>query len=113
MKMFGEIATKTSIGRFYVAVDPAMKARKSRPDNIHRFVENLSKRPPQEPVNYKTEIAQKRVYKSGTRTIIMVTLNHEMVEDTSQEFGELKDQYKLSQQKLQRTEKTLSDATNQ
>lgn len=38
---------------------------------------------------------------------------HEMVEGMSQEFGELKKQYKLSQQKLQRTEQALRDVTNQ
>lgn len=35
LKTFKNIATKTSVGRFYVAIDPAMKARKSRPDNVH------------------------------------------------------------------------------
>lgn len=38
---------------------------------------------------------------------------HEMVEGMSQEFGELKKRYKLSQQKLQRTEQALRDVTNQ
>ena len=72
LKTFGNIATITSVGRFYVAIDPAMKARKSRPDNVHRFVEKLCKLPPHEPVDYKREKTQKkrtRLDESRTRPV--------------------------------------------
>lgn len=66
LKTFGKVATKTCVGQFYVAIDPAMKAKKFLPDNVFRFVENLFKlhESARQLVNYKTEIyrARKRTY---------------------------------------------------
>ena len=49
--------TKVLIGRFYIAVDCNLKEKGSRPDNVYRYIDNItrSKRQSDEPMVYNIQ----------------------------------------------------------
>ncbi len=108
-KFFG-ILTKTSIGNFYTQIDHFLKAKSTRADNIYRFVDSLAALPPDQLVNYRRELLQKREIEK--MKLEMENCSKE-VETMCSEFRQVKEELKCSQDKLQRTEKVLKDVSNQ
>ena len=103
-------ANKSLISELYVAIDPYLKAKGGRPDNIYRFVENLAKLPAHHPVNYRAELTQ--VHK--VRAIRSeVEHCHQQCEAMTSELELLKGQFESSKERLQHTEKVLRDVFNQ
>ena len=51
---FKSSITKITIGKFYIAIDPNLRAKGSLPDNIYRFIETIvkSKKPEDKPMVY-------------------------------------------------------------
>lgn len=69
-KTFAGFTNKTLIGMLYLEIDTFLRAKGGRADNIYRFVENLSKVPPDQPVNYRIELAtQNQNYESRNGTL--------------------------------------------
>lgn len=108
-KAFARFTNKTLIGKFYLEIDPFLRAKGGRADNIYRFVENMSKVPPDQPVNYRIELAQHKI------STMRAEIEHcqEVVDRVSLEFGQLKEEFEQAKGKLQHTEKVLRDVTNQ
>ena len=108
-KPFARFTNKTLIGKFYLEIDPLLRAKGGCADNIYRFVENLSKAPPDQPVNYRMELVQRQI------KTMKAEIEHcqEIVDKVSLEFGQLKEEFEQAKCKLQHTEKVLRDVTNQ
>lgn len=45
-------ATKTAIGLLYLSIDPNLREKGGRPDNIYRFIDKLSDKIPDIPMFY-------------------------------------------------------------
>ena len=99
--------SKREIAEFYMAIDPKLKAKGSRPDNVYRFIENLSKIPPDETLYYGT---QERVIKQ-----LQTDIGHcnEQVKEMTLACMEMREKLLESKCKLETTEKSLRDITNQ
>lgn len=99
--------SKHEIALFYMAIDAKLKAKGSRPDNIYRFIDNLSKIPSDQVMYYGTQGHTVRQLKSDVGQCT------QKLEEMTSEYTELKKQFKESKRKLQSTEKVLRDVTNQ
>ena len=99
--------SKHKIAEFYMAIDPKLKAKSSQPDNIYRFIENLSKIPPDETLYYGR---QERVIKQLQTDIDCC---NEEVKDMTSECMEMREKLLESKRRLETTEKSLRDITNQ
>ena len=126
-KQFKSSITKVTIGKFYIAIDPSLRAKGSRPDNIYRFIETVikSKKPSDMPMFY------------GKSAVVGLTTdadyeNHEaenyfdfhlmkdqlihctnQLEDMTAECLELKRNFQASRNQLQGTKAALRDITNE
>ena len=100
-------ASKREVAEFYMAIDPKLNAKGSRPDSIYRFVEGLSRIHPDQTVYCGTQ--QRRIRQLQ---LDIENCNRRLDEMTS-EYMELKEQFLESKDKLQCTEKSLKDITNQ
>ena len=90
---FTRFTNKTLIGKFYLEIDPFLRAKGSRADNVYRFIENLSTTqhlPSDQPVNYKIEQAQKREIKTMKAELEHC---HEVVGEVVSEYGQLKGKF--------------------
>ena len=105
-------ATNSTVAKFYVAIDPFLKAKGCRPDNTYRFIENLTKLqvPPDQPVNYRHELVQKQKIASMK---LEIQDCRQKVDNMCTEFEELTEELRSSKTKLERTEKVLRNVTNQ
>ena len=100
-------ASKRAVAEFYIAIDPKLSAKGSRPDSIYRFIEGLSNVHPDQAVYYGTQQRKVKQLQSDIEHC-----NHRLDEMTL-EYMELKEQFLESKSKLQRTKKSLQDITNQ
>ena len=103
-------ANKSLISELYVAIDPYLKAKGGRPDNIYRFVENLAKLPAHHPVNYRAELTQVHKVRAMRSEVEHC---HQQCEAMTSELELLRGQFESSKERLQHTEKVLRDVSNQ
>ena len=102
-------SSKILIGKFYISIDAQLRAKASRPDNVYRFIERISKSKSDQFVDYgdharRTEIKELR--SDVTRC------NHKL-QQMAREYEQLREQFKASQSRLQSTEQALRDVTNE
>lgn len=99
--------SKRQIALFYMSIDTKLKAKGSRPDNIYRLIENLSKDPSDQVMYYGTQ--ERRVIHLKSEAVQCT----QKLEKMTSEYMELKKQFEESKCKLQGTERVLRDVTNQ
>ena len=100
--------TKCKIAEFYMAIDAKLRAKGGRPDNIYRFIENLTKaKASSKLMCYETPEQKIRRLKSN------IGHCNKQLEEVTSEYMELKGQFQESKCKLQGTQKVLQDVTNQ
>ena len=104
--------TKIAIGKFYIAIDPNLKAKGGRPDNIYRFIEKVSQSETDQLVNYGN--MQKCILRQEMKAMQLEVQNcNQMVEQMSTDYERLKEEFKSSKCKLENAEQALRDITNE
>ena len=104
-------ATKVAIGKFYVAIDKNLKEKRSRVDNVYRFIERVAKSR-QSSDNLMTygpdsEVVEVKVMRAEMKHCT------EQVEQLNVEVIELKQQLEASRKQLQSSRCALRDVTNE
>ena len=104
---------KVVSGKFYIDIDSNLKAKRSRPDNVYRFIEGVttSKHTSSDmPMDYGIDRLHK---KEVTEMETKVNECYQQIEELSAECSRLRDEFQLSQDQLRNTERILTDVTNQ
>ena len=94
--------TKQTIGRFYCAIDPNLKAVGYRADNVYRLIEKLSQ---------SSSPKRLMLYNRGMCSELCVCTDK--IETLNEECERLTDRYKRSQKQLSAARKALQDVTNE
>ena len=95
-------ATKTLLGQLYIAIDPSLEAKHSRPDNIYRFIEKVAGSQCLQPklmdYNFKDEKMelQTKLKEHGTE-----------MEKLATNFTSVQQELEITKQELQYTKKDL------
>ena len=103
--------TKVAIGKFYIAIDSNFKEKGSRPDNVYRFIERITKSQQQsdKPMVYVKDLYRKEV---KDLTSQLKQCNEQLIE-LNTECSELKQQFKDSRDQLGASKIALGDITNE
>ena len=66
LKRTWKTKSKVAIGKFYIAIDPKLKAKGSRPCNIYRFIDTIcrSNKPAETPMVYGQVIDELQIMKT-------------------------------------------------
>ena len=96
------ISSKTSIGRFYIAIDPSLKRKNMRADNIYQLIDKMSQ--------------QKETHapdcQSQEQLRIMRTEYSQRFDSLSMDYHKLNKKFEASQHQLLSARKALQDVTN-
>ena len=86
--------TRITIGKFYIAIDPNLRAKGSRPGNIYRFIESIvkSNRPEDKPMVYGKKVIESIMANADIE-------NPEIEDDC--DFHTMKDQLRLCTKQLE------------
>ena len=103
--------TKQAIGRFYNAIDPTLKAKGIRPDNVYRLIERISQNTQDlnSIVSYGI-MSDKSIVKAMQVEARACT---ERVETLSSECKQLREKFEESQKQLSCARKALRNITNE
>ncbi len=82
--------SKRQIAVFYMSIDTKLRAKGSRPDNIYRFIDNLSKNPSDQVMYYGTQ--ERRVIQLKSDAVRCT----QKLEKMTSEYMELKKQFEES-----------------
>ena len=99
--------TKVLIGRFYIAVDCKLKEKGSRPDNVYRYIDNItrSKRQSDEPMVYNIQ----GVKEMGSQ----LKKCSEKLEELNAECTELRQRFEISRSQLKTAKLALRATTDE
>ena len=103
--------TKVAIGKFYIAIDSNFKEKGSRPDNVYRCIERISKSQQQsdKPMVYVKDLYCKEVKDITSQ---LKQCNEQLIE-LNTECSELKQQFKDSRDQLGAFKLALRDITKE
>ena len=101
--------TKQTIGRFYNSIDPTLNAKGSRPDNVYRLIERISRstQPPNTMMSYGTSD------KSTVEVQMEASSCTKHVEAMSFECIQLREKLEVSHKQLSCARKALQIITNE
>lgn len=105
-------SSKISIGKFYIAIDAKLQARGSRPDNVYRLIERISRSQSDQPMNYGN--VQGHIWRREIKELRSeVAVCNQDLEEIARECEQLREQFKSSQLQLRNTQQALRDVTNE
>ena len=99
-------ATKTAIGRFYMAIDEHLCYEGVRPDNVYRFIQTTAEHEGDGPIKYHKDKVAVSVSSNSMQE------NAQDIEALHAEVIALKKQLNESRKELRSTQSTLKEATN-
>ena len=104
-------SSKISIGRFYIAIDPNLKERGLRADNVYRLINRIAKsdQPSSKMMSYGPDKAVSEI------KAMQAEAKHcsQQVENLVSEYHELKSKFETSRKQLCSARKALRDISNE
>lgn len=107
-------ATKTSIGKFYISIDPELRKRAGRPDNIFRFIQNIasSDKIDSAPMSYGLHAAVNYLQSKVSGYSCEIVNLKDTVKKQEQELNMMKKEVEIARAELGHTKYALADITN-